>query len=366
MRQIFTISLLFSTIRLSTPLVLAALGGLYSERAGVINIALEGLLLAGAFTAASVTFYAHSPWVGLGAAILAAAAVAGIHALACIRFKADQVVVGTGINILFIGLPAVLSGALFLSSGSTPQIPQENLLPAVSHFLPFMPAWRIFTDVSIVSLLALVVVLVTRYILYQTPFGLRLRAVGENPEAADAAGVGVNRLRYIGVILSGALAGIGGAYLSIGQSSLFTRNMAAGRGFIALAALIFGKWRPVQTMLACLLFGLADALTIQLQGVPVSVIVLRLGILLVSFSVLWFVAQFLIKQKLTVFILSLALGLGITVVVSYLTTRGIDKVEVPVQFIQMIPYIVTIIVLAGFIGLSRAPKALGTPYQKER
>src|SRR6266702_1986323 len=285
MRQLFSISLLFSTIRLSTPLVLAALGGLYSERSGVINIALEGLLLAGAFTAASVTFYAHSPWVGLGAAMFAGALVAYIIALACIRFKADQVVTGTGINILFLGLPAVLSGALFLSSGSTPQIPKENLLPALSGLLPFMPQWRIFTDVSSVSLLALVVVLATRYVLYRTPFGLRLRAVGENPEAADAAGVGVNRMRYIGVMMSGAL-----------------------------AALIFGKWRPVQTMLACLLFGFADAMTIQMQGVA----------------------------KLP------------------------SGEDIPVQFIQMIPYLVTIIVLAGFIGQSRAPKALGIPYQKER
>jgi general nucleoside transport system permease protein len=317
MRQIFTLQLLFSTMRLSTPLVLAALGGLYSERSGVINIALEGLLLAGAFTAASVTFYAHNPWVGLGAAILAGALVAYIIALACIRFRADQVVTGTGINILFIGLPAVLSGALFLSSGSTPQIPKENLLPVLYRFLPsFMPEWRIFTDVSVITLLALVVVLVTRYVLYRTPFGLRLRAVGENPEAADAAGVGVNRMRYVGVVLSGALAGIGGAYLSIGQSSLFTRNMAAGRGFIALAALIFGKWRPVQTMLACLLFGFADALTIQMQGVV---------------KLPWNPAE-----------------------------------DIPVQFIQMIPYVVTIVVLAGFIGQSRAPKALGIAYQKER
>jgi simple sugar transport system permease protein len=315
MRQILTLSLLFSTIRLATPLVLAALGGLYSERSGVINIALEGLLLAGAFTAASVTYYAHSPWVGLGAAMIAGGFVAYILALACIRFRADQVVTGTGINILFIGLPAVLSGALFLSSGSTPQIPRENLLPTLSGLLPgFMPHWRILTDVSVMSLLALILVLVTRHILYHTPFGLRLRAVGENPEAADAAGVGVNKIRYVGVVLSGVLAGIGGAYLSIGQSSLFTRNMAAGRGFIALAALIFGKWRPVQTMLACLLFGLADALTIQMQGVA----------------------------KLP------------------------SGEDIPVQFIQMIPYVVTIVVLAGFIGHSRAPRALGTPYQKER
>jgi len=365
MRQIFTLSLLFSTIRLATPLVLAAIGGLYSERSGVINIALEGLLLAGAFTAAAVTYYAHSPWVGLGSAIVAGAAVAAIIAVACIRFKADQVVTGTGINILFIGLPAVLSGALFLSSGSTPQIPKENLLPAMSRLLPFLPSWRILTDVSIISVLALIAVLLTRYILYRTPFGLRLRAVGENPEAADAAGVKVTRIRYIGVILSGALAGVGGAYLSIGQSSLFTRNMAAGRGFIALAALIFGKWRPVQTMLACLLFGFADALTIQLQGVPVSVLILRLGIFLFSFVILWFIAQLFVKQRWLAAVLSLALGVVVAIFGRYLT-RGFDMVEIPVQFIQMIPYVVTIIVLAGFIGQSRAPKAIGIPYEKER
>ena len=315
MRQLFTISLLFSTLRLATPLVLASIGGLYSERAGVINIALEGLMLAGAFTAASVTFYAASPWVGMGAAMVAGVLVAMIIALACIKFKADQVVTGTGVNIMFLGLPAVLSGAMFLSSGSTPQIPKENLVPNVSQLLPgFFPQWRIFTEVSVVTLLAVVLVIVTAYVLYRTPFGLRLRAVGENPEAADAAGVSVTKIRYLGVILSGALAGIGGAYLSIGQSSLFTRNMTAGRGFIALAALIFGKWRPVQTMLACLLFGFADALTIQMQGVA----------------------------KLP------------------------SGEDIPVQFIQMIPYVVTIIVLAGFIGQSRAPKAIGIPYEKER
>ena len=313
MRSILTLSLVFSTIRLATPLVWAAIGGLYSERSGVINIALEGLMLAGAFTAAAMTFYSHSPWIGLGAAILAAAFFAFLLAVVCIRFKANEVVAGTGINILFLGLPAVLSGALFLSSGSTPQIPKEQLLPTLSQLLPGAPQWRIMTDVSVISLLALLIAAATSYLLYRTPFGLRLRSVGENPAAADAAGVRVNRLRYIGVVLSGMLAGVGGAYLSIGQSSLFTRNMTAGRGFIALAALIFGKWRPVQTLLACVLFGFADALTIQMQGVA----------------------------KLP---------------------SGDD---VPVQFIQMIPYVVTIVVLAGFIGQSRAPGALGVPYEKE-
>lgn len=290
MKDIFTLTLILSTIHLATPLVLAALGGLYSERSGVINIALEGLMLAGAFTAAAVTHYVGNPWIGLLAAIVAGVLLAGIHAVACISFKADQVVTGTAINILMIGVPAVLSGAFFLSSGSTPQIPKENLIP--------------WTPV----ILALLLVIATYYILYYTPFGLRLRAVGENPEAADAAGINVKRIRYTGVLISGALAAIGGAYLSIGQSSLFTRNMTSGRGFIALAALIFGKWRPIQTMLACLLFGFADALATQMQGV----------------------------------------------------------IDIPVQFIQMIPYVLTMIVLAGFIGLSRAPRALGIPYQKER
>ena len=315
MRQIFTLSLVFTTIRVSTPLVCAAIGGLFSERSGVINLALEGLMLAGAFTAAAITYYAHNPWIGLIAAMMAGAFVAYLLAVVCIQFKADEVVAGTGINILFLGLPAVLSAALFLSSGSTPQVPKEQLLPVLSQLLPAsVPQWRVFTDVSVISCVAVLVVIATKYVLYRTPFGLRLRSVGENPEAADAAGVRVNRIRYIAVVISGVMAGMGGAYLSIGQSSLFTRNMTAGRGFIALAALIFGKWRPVQVMLACLLFGFADALTTQMQGVA----------------------------KLP---------------------SGDD---IPVQFIQMIPYIVTIVVLAGFIGQSRAPAALGVHYEKER
>src|ERR671920_499038 len=249
MNDIFNLGLLYSAIRLATPLLLAALGGMYSERSGVINIALEGLMLAGAFTAASMTWYAKSPWVGLASAILAGAAIALVHAVACIRYRADQVVSGTALNILLTGVPALLSGAFFLSSGSTPQVPKEDLIPLTPVVIAFL------------------LVPLSYYVLYYTPFGLRLRAVGENPEAADAAGVSVNLMRYAAVLLSGALAGIGGAYLSIGQSSLFTRNMSAGRGFIALAALIFGKWRPVQTMLACLLFGFTDAISIQLQGV---------------------------------------------------------------------------------------------------
>jgi ABC-type uncharacterized transport system permease subunit len=296
MRSIFNIALFFSTLRLATPLIWAALGGMFSERSGVINIALEGIMLAGAFTAASVTFYAGNPWVGLAAGIVAGMAIAAIHAVACIRFDANQVVSGMAINILMVGIPAFLGGALFASTGSTPQIPREHLIPWTPVVLAFF-----------------VLVPVSWYVLYRTPFGLRLRAVGETPEAADAAGVSVKRMRYLAVIISGALAGIGGAYLSIGQSSLFTRNMTSGRGFIALAALIFGKWRPVQTMLACLLFGFTEAISIQLQGVHLP-----------------------------------------------------SGEDIPNQFIQIIPYVLTIVVLAGFIGHSRAPRALGLPYQKER
>ena len=294
MRELLTVSLVMSTLRLATPLVLAALGGLFSERAGVINIALEGIMLAGAFAAAAMTYATGSPWVGLMSGMAAGLLIAAIHAVACIRYRADQVVSGTAINILMFGVPGFLSGALFLSSGSTPQLPKEQLIPNAP------------------MVLAALLVPLTWYVLYRTPFGLRLRSVGENPAAADAAGVSVASIRYAGVLLSGVLAGIGGAYLSIGQSSLFTRNMTSGRGFIALAALIFGKWRPVQTMLACLLFGFTEAVSIQMQGVV----------------------------KLP------------------------SGEDIPVQFIQIVPYVLTIVVLAGFIGQSRPPRALGMPYEK--
>ena len=185
MADLLTISLIFSTIRLATPLILAALGGLFSERSGVINIALEGMMLAGAFTAAAVTYATGNPWVGLVAAIAAGILVALIHAVACIRYKADQVVVGTAINIMMIGLPGFLSGALFLSSGSTPPLRIDQLIPRA----PIVAAF--------------VFVPITWYVLYRTPFGLRLRAVGENPAAADAAGIDVSRIRYSGVTVIG-------------------------------------------------------------------------------------------------------------------------------------------------------------------
>jgi simple sugar transport system permease protein len=302
MFDLLTFSLLFSSIRLATPLIFAALGGLFSERSGVINIALEGMMLAGAFTAAVVTFELESSFLGFVSGVIAGAITGFIYAIAVIKFEADQVVAGFAINILMLGLPQFLSGAIYDSTGSTPQIPKEFLLP------------QLFNKVSVASILAFALIPICWYVLYKTPFGLRLRAVGENPEAADSAGVDVLRLRYIAVVISGMLAAAGGAYLSIGQSSLFTRGMTAGRGFIALAALILAKWRPVPVLFACLFFGFTEALSFQIQGV-----------------------------------LKLPSG-----------------EDIPVQFIQIIPYVLTVIVLAGFIGLSRPPKSLGIPYRKEK
>jgi ABC-type uncharacterized transport system permease subunit len=284
------VSLFGSTLRLSTPLILAALGGLYAERSGVINMALEGIMLAGAFTAATVTALTGSPWLGLLAGLAAGLLVAALHAFCCITCRADQVVTGTAINILMLGVPPLISGALFESTGSTPNLAQNQTLPT----LPIVAA--------------LIAVPVTMFILFKTPFGLRLRAVGEVPEAAATAGVSVTWLRWQGVLLSGLLAGLGGVYLSIGQNSLYTRNMTAGRGYIALAALIFGNWLPWRVLLACLLFGFMDAVQIRLQGTS----------------------------------------------------------SIPTQFIQIIPYIFTMVVLAGFIGKATPPRALGTPYIKGR
>ncbi|HEY0457533.1 MAG TPA: ABC transporter permease [Pyrinomonadaceae bacterium] len=301
MSELFTLALLFSAIRLATPLIFAALGGMFSERSGIINIALEGLMLAGAFTAAVATYEFSNPYLGFVCGMAAGGAMALVYAVAVIQFEANQVVAGTAMNILMLGLPQLISGAVYDSSGSTPQIAKEFLLPDY------------FNSVSIASIFAFLLIPLCWYVLYKTPFGLRLRAVGENPAAADAAGVKVIRLRYFAVVLSGILAAAGGAYLSTGQSSLFTRGMTAGRGFIALAALILAKWKPVPVLFACLFFGLTEAVTIPLANYKLA-----------------------------------------------------SGENIPVQFIQIIPYVLTIIVLAGFIGLSRAPKALGIPYSKEK
>ncbi len=282
-----------STLRGSTPMLFAALGGFVCERSGVINIALEGLMLVGAFAAASAGYASGNAWVGMGAGVLAGVAFAAIYALSVIPMRANQIVAGTAINLLAAGATPFLSKLFFSSGRSTPGL-------EIGARFQSAPMW-----------IAVGLVLLAALWSRSTPSGLWVRFAGENPEALAAAGVRVNRVRWFAVLTSGALAGLGGASLSTFLASSFSQNMTAGRGFMALAALIFGKWRPIPAALACLLFGLTDAVQVRLQGV-----------------VLW----------------------------------GSDPV--PVQFIQILPYVFTVFVLAGFVGQSRAPKSLGLPYRQ--
>jgi simple sugar transport system permease protein len=314
--------LLDATLRVSVPLVLAGLAGLFSERGGVIDICLEGKMLAGAFAAAATAAVTGSPWAGLAVAILASVALALLHGFACITHRGNQVVSGMAINILVSGLTVTLGMAWFHQGGQTPMLPMDSrftefALPGAETLaaIPFLgPFYRnVISGHGILVYLTYATVPLAWWLLYRTRFGLRLRAVGENPAAVDAAGISVSWLRYRGVLIAGLLCGIAGAYMSTAQSAGFVRDMTAGKGYIALAAMIFGKWRPWPTLGACLLFGLLDALSIRLQGVPLP-------------------------------------GVG----------------EIPVQFIQALPYILTVVLLAGFIGASRPPKADGIPYVKER
>jgi simple sugar transport system permease protein len=287
------IQLISSTLRVSTPLIFAALGGIFSERAGVINIALEGMMLMGAFGAAVGTLATHSPWLGAVCGMAAGMLFAALYGVCVIRLRANQIVAGTAINMLAFGLTPFLCKILYDVTGSTPAIALEQRFQSA----PFYLSWLL--------------VGLCWFVLKRTRAGLRLSFAGENPQALDAAGIRVNRARWVAVLVGGALAGMGGASLSIFLSSAFSRNMTAGRGFMALAALIFGKWKPIPAALACLLFGLTEAVQIRLQGV-----------------VLW----------------------------------GTEPV--PVQFIQILPYAVTVLVLAGFVGRARPPKALGTAFRR--
>ncbi|MCB0327070.1 MAG: ABC transporter permease [Bdellovibrionales bacterium] len=310
----FWVSLLSSTLRLSTPLTFAALGGFFSERSGVVNIALEGLMLIGAFAAAWGNLYFQSSVAGVLCGILAAMLVASLHAVACVKFKADQIVSGMAINIFAFGLAPMLSKALFGTRGSSPQILSEIHMQTWN--IPLLEKIPFFGDVLSHHIplvyLAIVFVFMTHLWSKKSALGLHHRAVGDHPEAADSLGIKVNRFRIVSVLCSGVLCGLAGAFLSIGHGSGFARNMTSGRGYIALTAMIFGKWKPIPTFFACLLFGFTDALQIRMQGTPLP-------------------------------------GLG----------------EIPPQFVQLLPYVVTMVVLAGFIGSSQAPKALGIPYIKE-
>jgi len=315
-------TMLASTLRLATPLIFCALAGLFSERAGVVDIGLEGKMLFAAFAAGAAGALYGSTTLALLAAIGVAIALSWMHGLACVSYRGDQVVSGVAVNIIAAGLTVVLGIAWFSQGGQTPPVSSEvriqALFPQAGAALAGIPWLGPLLGVGILShnpmvYLALVLVPSSWWLLFRTRFGLRLRAVGENPQMVDAAGVSVTRMRYLALTLNGALCGLAGSYLVLAQSANFSPNMTAGRGFMALAALIFGRWNPVAAFWACLLFGFLDAAAILMQGVKFPVV-------------------------------------------------G----EVPVQIIQALPYVLTVVLLAGFIGKAVAPQALGRPYSKDR
>jgi simple sugar transport system permease protein len=268
--KLFSVSIFASTLRISTPLILAALGGCMSERSGVINIGLEGMMLMGAFAAVLGSFL-FGPWVGLLMGIFAGGLMGLLHAFMSVTLGADQIISGTAINIIAVGIPNILVPVIW--PGHFGISPTVSVIPDLKiPFLMDIPViGRIFGQQNPVVYLTLVLVLVIYFLLFKTRLGLRIRAVGEHPRAADTLGVNVYRMRYIAVTISGLLAGLGGAFLSICYQSQFSASMTAGRGFIGLAAMIFGRWSPIGAMLACLLFGFADAFQAgaQAAGLPI-------------------------------------------------------------------------------------------------
>ncbi len=317
------ILLLAATIRVATPLLLAALAGMFSERSGVIALGLEGMMLGAAFASAAVAAVSGSAWLGLGAGIATGMALALLLAFACVTHRGNQVVAGMALNIMVAGLGPALALAWFDLGGQTPQLEGHG-----QRFLAITWPWaaaadkvpfpgRLYSQLlsghNLIVYLAAVLVPLSAWVLYRTRFGLRLRAVGENPSAVDTAGISVTRLRYQAVMISGVLCGVAGTYLSTAASAGFVRDMTAGKGYLALAALIFGKWKPYPTLGACLLFAFTDALATRLQGVDLPLV-------------------------------------------------GV----IPVQFILALPYVLTVLLLAGFVGTAVPPSAIGVPYAKEK
>ncbi len=311
MGNILNADFLASVIRIAIPLTLAGLGGVFSEKSGVINIGLEGMMLTGAFVAVAATNFSHNPWIGILFAIIVGISLGLIHAIVTVSFKANQIVSGVAINLFASGITVFLSWLWFNET----QIMALEGLPIWGFSIPragetsslIRSLIVIFAHHSPMVYIAFVIVLLSHIIIFKTPFGLRLRSVGEYPHAADTLGINVINMRYIAVMISGALAGLAGAFLSIEQAHFFVKEMSGGRGFIALAAMIFGKWTPLGTLGAALLFGVGEALAIRLQGV----------------------------------------------------------FALPVQFINMVPYLLAIFVLVGAIGRASAPAADGIPYEKE-
>lgn len=314
--------LLDGTLRLATPLILCAMAGLVSERAGVIDIGLEGKLLASAFAAAAVASLTANPWAGLAAALAVSVTLAALHGFACITHRGEQIISGVAINILASGATVVAGIAIFRQGGQTPPLgpgerfgpialPGVETLGGVPVIGPFYA--ELVSGHTLPVYLAVLSVPLVAWGLARTRFGLRLRAVGEMPAAVDSAGVSVAWLRYRAVLIAGLLCGLAGVFLSTAHGAGFVREMSAGKGYIALAAMIFGKWRPWPVLFACLLFGFLEAGAARLQGVSLPL-------------------------------------LG----------------QVPVEFVLVLPYVATVVLLAGFFGRAVPPRALGVPYRKER
>jgi len=314
----FSWILLFdAAIRLATPLLFAALAGMLSERAGIIDIGLEGKMLAGAFAAAAWTSLSGSVWEGVGVAMLCGMALSMLHGFACITHKGDQVVSGIAINMLALAITSLLAQRLFSQGGMTPILTDELRLPSL--VLPAVVAqegtwispvyWQLVSGHNVLVYIGLLLVVMLSLFFRFSPYGNHILAAGENPKALLRAGGSLVVTRYGALLAGGAICALSGAFLSVGHGAGFVENMTVGKGFIALAALIFGKWRPVGVLMSCLLFGLLEALAIRLQG-------------------------------------------------HYLFGDG----GLPIQLIEVLPYVLTLIVLAGFVGPSHAPKALGLRY----
>jgi general nucleoside transport system permease protein len=311
LESVFSVGLLAATLRFATPLAFAAMGGIFSERSGVVNIGLEGMILAGAFFGIMVAAETGQWELGLLGAMGAGAALAAIHAFLCIHLRADQIISGFAINFLALGVTGYLFRSVY-GTGGTPELAEripDVRLPFIED-IPFIG--DIFGSMNLMIWLMLLTVFLSWVVLFKTPIGLRIRACGEHPRAADTVGISVFKVRYAAVITSGVLAGLGGAYLSFGFGGTFNENMSAGRGFIALAAVIFGNWRPFGAFGACLLFGFSTALAIRLQGSP------------------------LLPSDLA-----------------------------SANLLQTLPYILTLVALVGVIGRSRPPASAGRPYVKQ-
>jgi len=303
--EIINVGLFAAALRMATPVAFAALGGIFSERVGIVNIALEGMMLTGAFTGVAVCFFSGNAWLGVLAAVLAGGLLGLLHALLTVKFVGNQIVSGTGINIFALGFTAYMCQIIWGSRGASQSVQGLSVIsiPLLKD-IPILGG--ILGSHTPLVYLMLIVTVISYIVLFKTPVGLRIRAVGEHPSAADTAGINVYKTKYICVIVSGMLAGLGGAFLSLGHLSLFALGMTGGRGFIALAAMILGGWKPLTAFGASLLFGFADALQMNLQG---------LGLL-------------------------------------------------PSQIILTIPYVLTIIVLAGVVRKTIPPSDY-KPYVKE-